>query len=109
MPKNTDNIRYRVVTNDMKSLGPRRNPNILTYPVGEWFYLSNSEVVPGNGDYGGIWVCKKFSGVKTLVKYMKEKYDISTRIFKAEFDKNLYSNSYRIKTNGVKLLEEIVL
>jgi len=104
----TKNIAYRVVTEDMKSLGLRKNPNILTYPVGEWFYLPKSQIVPGNCDYGGIWVCKRLSSAKALYKYMKEKYAVKTRVFKALFDKDLYSNSYRTKTNGVKLLEEIL-
>jgi len=104
----SENIAYRVVTEDMKSLGLRKNPNILTYPIGEWFYLPKSQIVSGNGDYGGIWVCKKLSSAKALYNYMRDKYNIATRIFKAQFDKDLYSNSYRTKTNGVKLLEEIL-
>ena len=100
-------IAYKVVTNDMKSLGLRNNPNILKYSIYTPFYLQKSEIVKGKSDYGGIWVARKLSGAKTLQKYMKSKYNKNVRIFKVIIDKILYANSYRIKTNGLKFLEEI--
>ena len=100
-------IGYKVVTRDMKSLGLRRNPNILTYKLGEWYFLPESEVHEGPEDWGGIWVARALSGATTLQKYMKSQYNRETRIFKSAIDSVLYHNSYRTKTNGVLLLEEI--
>lgn len=99
---------YKVVTDGLMSLGLRRNPHILEYPVGEWFFLPEDWVVEGKEDFGGIWVCRKKSGASTLQKYMASQYSQETRCFKAAVDQILYENSYRIKTNGILLLEEIL-
>ena len=98
---------YKVVTTDLKSLGLRKNPNILTYPLGEWFELPRSELRKGKGDYGGIWLCKTKSAAKKLKKYMMDKHQVATRVFKAYINEVLYSNSYRIKTDGIMLAEEM--
>ena len=103
-----ENIAYKVVTRDLKSLGLRKNPNILTFPINEWFYLPKEKVKNGKGDWGGVWVAKNLSGANKLKKYMKEKYSQKARIFKSEIDKILYQNSYRVKTDGLRLLEEII-
>jgi hypothetical protein len=47
---------YKVVTAEMKSLGLRRNPNILTYPLDEWYILPPDQIEEGKGDWGGIWI-----------------------------------------------------
>lgn len=101
------NIAYKVVTQDRGSLGLRKNPNILIYQLGMWTILQNHQIIEGKQDYGGIWAATKLSGAKKLQKYMKEKYNRPTRIFKSQLGEILYSNSYRIKTNKIKLLEEI--
>lgn len=100
-------IGYKVVTEDLKSLGLRKNPNILTYPIGNWFFLEESKVEEGSGDWGGIWLCRTPSGARQLRKYMWTRHQVKTRIFKSQTAKILFSNSYRIKTNGILLLEEI--
>ena len=102
-------IAYKVVTKDILSLGLRRNPNIIKYPVGEWYFLPKEKVVPGKGDYGGIWVTRRLCDAKKLNKYMKEKYSVKTRIFKAQVGSVLYQNSYRIKTDKIFLGEEIII
>jgi hypothetical protein len=107
--RSEDLIGYKVVTDTMQSLGLRKNPNILTYPVGEWYFLPETLVVPGKSDYGGVWVAKTLSGAKRLADYVKEKYGIRTRIFRAYIAKVLYGNSYRIKTDGLFLSEEVNL
>jgi hypothetical protein len=99
---------YKVVTSNLESLGLRRNPNIIKYPVAEWYFLPENKIVSGNDDFGGIWVAKTLSGAKKLQQYMQEHYSKDTRIFKTAIDKILYSNSYRLKTNGINMLEEIV-
>ena len=40
---------------------------------------------------------------------MLEKYGVETRIFRTAYDKDLFKNAGRIKTNKVYLLEEIFL
>jgi hypothetical protein len=106
-----DNIEYllgyKVVTSDMRSLGLRKNPNIIEYPVNEWFMLPQTQVKHGAGDWGGIWACRSMGGARKVSDYMREKYAIDTRIFKALLDDVLYANSYRVKTNGILLFEEI--
>lgn len=99
---------YKVVTSDLKSLGLRRNPNINNYPIRKWYFLDPEEIQEGAEDWGGIWVCRTPSGARKLAKYMKGKYNKETKIFKAALDRILYHNSYRIKTNGIMLLEEII-
>lgn len=98
---------YKVVTKDMKSLGLRRNPNILKFKLDEWFYLPIKDIEESKNDWGGIWVARTLGDARRLKKYMKGKHNQETRIFKTTLDKILYSNSYRIKTNAVCLFEEI--
>ena len=100
------NKAYRVVTMDMKSLGLDGNPNILTYPIGEWFYLSEKDVEEGKGSWGGIWVGRTLGKARSVAKYMKKKHNIETRIFDAAIDKILFANDYRVKTNGIYLMDE---
>lgn len=105
----TIQVGYKVVTGDLKSLGLRKNPNILEFKINEWFYLPRKDIEEGEKDWGGIWVARTLSNAKKLKDYMKNKYNKETRIFKTALDKILYLNSYRIKTNGIKLVEEIFI
>lgn len=100
-------IGYKVVTQDLKSLGLRNNPNILQYPINKWYFLPKEKIKRDSKDYGGIWVTRTLSDAKKLSKYMKDKYNIKTRIFKTTLDQILFFNSYRIKTNGIMLYKEI--
>ena len=100
-------IGYKVVTRDLGSLGLRRNPNILIYPFQKWYYLPENEVKEGPGDWGGIWVARLPSIARNLRRYVKKRYSKDTIIFRATLDEILYYNSYRIKTNGIMLYEEI--
>jgi hypothetical protein len=102
------NLGFKVVTQNLESLGLRKNPNIIKFPISEWYFLQENQIVHGQGDFGGIWVARTLSGAKGLQKYMKKQYNQETRIFKTAIDQILYSNSYRMKTNGVNMLEEIV-
>jgi len=98
---------YKVLTPDMKSLGLRGNSNIIEYPIQEWVFLDTSCVREGKQDFGGIWVTKTLWRAKQLERYMKEKHGRETRTFSAALDKILYFNLYRIKTNGIHLLEKV--
>ena len=102
---------YRVVTSEMKSLGLWRNQNILTYPeTGEIFRLPDNWIEAGKGDWGGIWVSKTLYRARRLVRYMAERHQtLGCRIFVAELGEILYENSYRIKTDSVEFLAELIL
>jgi len=100
---------YRVVTEDMKSLGLRNNPNIIKYPVGEWFALPPEELEKGRGDWGGIWLARTPSKAKEYKRYMREKHGVETRVFKAAIGRILFCNSGRIKTDAIFMFEEILL
>ena len=104
---NSYNIGYKVVTLNMKSLGLRKNPNILEFKLDEWYILSDFYIKEGKGDWGGIWVARTLSNATSLQKYMKKQYNQETRLFKTALDDILFVNSYRIKTKGVMLFEEL--
>ncbi|MEI6731956.1 MAG: hypothetical protein WCK90_04735 [archaeon] len=106
---NIYSLGFKVVTEDLKSLGLRKNPNIITYEPGVWHYLSQDKIKPGKDDFGGIWAARSISGAKMLRKYMRNHYSQKTRIFRAALDNILYANSYRVKTNGINLVEEILI
>lgn len=61
----------------------------------------------GWGGTGGIWVANSLGAARGLKRYMDKKGICDCRIFSAEVGDILYSNSYRTKTNRVKLLKEI--
>ncbi len=92
---------YKVVTEDMKSLGLRKNPTILKYKINEW--VKSPTVKRNNEDDGGIWVVKMMSNANKLKKYMEKKYNKRCKIYKAIIWDILYENSYRTKTSKVKL------
>lgn len=98
---------FKVVTQDLQSLGLRHNPTIMTFPVGQWVYEGN-ELVAGKEDHGGIWSALLPSGAKTITKYMARMYGVEARTFLATVDNPLYANqSYRVKSEAVYLIKEI--
>ena len=100
-------VGYKVVTPERCSLGLRKNPNILRFPIGEWYSLPESEVEEGVKDWGGIWVARTLSSARGLQRYMKKQHAQETRVFKTLLDKILFANSYRVKTNGINMIEEV--
>ena len=98
---------YKVVTMDMMSLGLRKNPNLMKFRIGEWIDLPPDKVIANAGDYGGIWLAISSSAGNGLRKYMLRQYEEKTRMFEAIVRDVLYHNCYRMKTSGIKLLEEI--
>lgn len=105
---------YKVVTQDMKSLGLRRNPNIMTFEVGKWIYEKPENNDRTSNDFGGIWVAQSLSGAKSLIKYLKKKAikenkpELNNcRLFEVEIGEILYQNSYRVKTDKVKFIKEL--
>jgi hypothetical protein len=100
-------VGYKLVTDDLKSLGLRENPNIIQYSIGEWMKLPPENIREGSDDWGGIWAARNFGSARKLRNYMKNKHGMETRIFKSALGSILYSNSYRIKTDSIILLEEL--
>ena len=97
-------IRYKVVTEKMESLGLRKNLSIISYRIGEWFV--DPIMHADNRDDGGIWCCEKLSCARTLKKYYEKRYG-KTRIFECEIGIILFQNTYRTKTDRIKLIQEI--
>jgi hypothetical protein len=95
---------YKVVTEKMESLGLRKNPNIMCFRLGEWFQEPNPKCT--SQDIGGIWCCEKLSAARALKRYFEKKYG-KARIFECEIGRILYQNSYRTKTDWIKLNCEI--
>lgn len=100
-------VAFKVVTQDLKSLGLAGNPNIMRFNLYEWTKLLDLEVVAGSGDYGGIWSTIEKSEANGLKNYVKKKHDKETRMFLVALDNPVYANNRRIKSQGVFLLDEI--
>ena len=96
---------YKVVTANGKSLGLRKNPTILKYPLNEWIF--SPTVTYDNADSGGIWCCEKLHQARKLKKYYEERYG-SAKIFECNVGNILFQNSYRTKTDKVYLTKEII-
>ena len=97
---------YKVVTENMQSLGLRRNPNILTYPIGEWVH--EKEPCKGSCDNGGIWAATTLSSAKKLKKYMEDEKKRGARVFRSLARDILYKSEYRVKVKSIILLEELL-
>lgn len=80
----------------------------MTFTIDEWVHEPKERIDYSNKDLGGIWVTQTLSGAKSLVRYMKNKYKISTRLFECEIGKILYQNSYRVKSDKVKITNEVI-
>lgn len=77
----------------------------MVFPPNHWIKEPRT-LEYNNKDWGGIWCCGKLSSAKALKKYYEKKYG-NARISKCEIGKILYENSYRLKTDKVKLIEEV--
>lgn len=98
-------IKYKVVTQDLKSLGLRKNPNVMSFTINKWKYEPTP--IEGKIDHGGIWCAINLSNAKSLKRYFEKKY-APARIFSCEIGNILFENLYRIKTDKVKLIKEIL-
>lgn len=97
---------YKVVTENLESLGLRNNPTPMVFPVGEWV-IENNALEYGNKDWGGIWTALRKGSIKTLKTHCMETWEMETRGFLTAIDNPVFANSYRIKSRGVMLLREI--
>lgn len=98
---------YKVVTEELESLGLRGNENIIQYPENEWHQLEEENIEAGEDDWGGIWSARTPGKAKSLSNYMEDKHSTGTRVFKAAIDQILFHNDYRIKSAEVNLFEEL--
>jgi hypothetical protein len=107
-------LAYKVVRTNLTSLGLRTNPNTMTFPIGEWVMLPDDKVTVGNthwSGWGGIWSALRIGSAKTIHDYcLYEKKDekFNTRTFLTAIYRPLFANGYRLKSQGVMLLEEIL-
>ena len=97
---------YKVVTEHMRSLGLRRNPSVLVFPVNSWV-VEPRPLESNSKDWGGIWCCEKLSSARALKRYFERRYG-KARIFECEIGNILFQNSYRTKTDKIKLIKEIL-
>jgi hypothetical protein len=80
------------------SLGLRNNPHILEYHPGKWVVLGEDDVVPGSGDFGGIWTARDLGGTKQLME------EEGRQLWATAVLNPIYANSYRVKSVGIKLI-----
>jgi len=92
---------YKVVTQNLQSLGLRNNPTILTFPIGV-SVVEPYKVFRDKRDNGGIWVANGLGNANSI-----KKYNVRCRVFTCSIGEVLFQNSYRTKTDVVTLLEEV--
>lgn len=101
-------VGYRVVKKkDLSSLGLRRNPHILHYPINEWLYLKKKDIQEGPQDWGGIAILRNISQARWMQDYMLDMHSTETRVFKAAFRDVVHLKERSIKTNAIMMYEEI--
>ncbi|NPE27194.1 hypothetical protein HNV12_04300 [Methanococcoides sp. SA1] len=102
-------VGYRVTTIDGKSLGLRRNPNIVDYEMYKWSYPVEEKVVEGISDEGGLWAARTIGAARAYQKYMFSHHQSQTRVFKSLLGRILFVNGQRIKTDKIFPIEELFL
>ena len=95
----------KVLKSDLTSLG-LRGAHPIRYRVGKWVKPLEPPS-PGLWNGGGLWVVKKRSDAKKVEKNALEKHGIRCRFFFCEIGRIIEETSYRIKTDKVRLTEEI--
>lgn len=99
---------YKVVTEDLESLGLRNNPTPMKFPVGEWVFEERN-LQYGSKDYGGIWTAVRRGSTKVLKKHCLNTWGMKTRGFlTAIYNPVAFVGNYRIKSEGVMLVKEVL-
>lgn len=101
---------FKVVTSELKSLGLRRNPNILEYEEKTWVRLPPEQIVEGKGPWsgwGGIGVVKTRGEATGLVRYMEKKHQVTCLVYRVDIGRILFEDKRRAKTDAVMLVERI--
>lgn len=101
-------LAYKVVTDNMQSLGLRRNPTPMKFFVGQWVFEENV-LEYGSKDFGGIWSAHRLGNANTLKKYCLQEKNMATKTYLcAVYNPVAFVGNYRIKSEGVMLMKEIV-
>lgn len=95
----------KVLRRDLTSLG-LRGARRIKYRVGKWVKPLEPPS-PGLWNGGGLWVVKNKSGLKRIQKHMMTTYGVAIRAFRCDIGGVLDETSYRVKTDKVRLTEEI--
>ncbi len=100
---------YKVVTLENRSLGLRRNPTIYTYNIGKWNIMPTDQIIRDGVDEGGIFSGASLASARKTQKYCLErpKNPFETKIFFAAVYKPFLANDYKVKSQGIMLLEEV--
>jgi len=98
---------FKVVDSKNRSLGLRNNQNIITFFPNAWNDLPKNQTEAGPNDWGGVWSALSLSGATTLRKHCLNTWGMKTKIYYAALSNPLYANSYRVKSQGLMLLEEL--
>lgn len=99
-------LAFKVLRNDLTSLGLRAaRHNRIQYRIERW--IVPGEPIAKNGESGGLYVTPTLGDAKALRRYFERKYRMKARIFSCEIGKIIKRTSCRIKTDKVRLLQEI--
>lgn len=98
---------FKVLRKNLTSLG-LRGARRIRYRVGKWVKPAEP-LSPGLWNGGGLWVVKHRGDIKKVRKHMMETYGVTIRAFRCEIGEVLNETSYRVKTDKVRLTEEIPL
>jgi len=100
-------LAFKVLRSDLTSLGLRAaRHNRIQYRVGKWAVPGES--IAENGESGGLYVTPTRGDANELKRYFEKKYGLAARIFSCNIGRILKRTSCRIKTDKVKLVQEIV-
>jgi len=64
-------------------------------------------VVLSPQNFESTFIARTESKAKFLKKYMKEKHNMETRVFKTAFENVVHHKEWRIKTNKILMFEEL--
>jgi hypothetical protein len=100
-------LAFKVLRDDLTSLGLRAaKHNRIQYRINRWTIPHDS--TSENGESGGLYVTPTCSDANALKRYFERKYGLTARIFSCEIGRILKRTSCRIKTDKVKLIQEII-
>lgn len=92
-----ETIAFKVLREDLSSLQLLGAPKYLYKPDKVNKPQEPLSQHPRKG--GGLWVAPNLSSARGMVRYMKNKYGVATRIFRCRIGKVLHRTSCRIKTD----------
>ena len=100
-------LAFKVLRDDLTSLGLRAaRHSRIQYLVGKW--TVPGEPITENGESGGLYVTPTRGDANALKRYFERKYGLTARVFSCEIGRILTRTSCRIKTNKIKLIQEII-